>query len=135
MLHIHWNFLNYMHLDCLLHFSTKENFSRVPYMDSSAVVFYFLLVTVRYTYTVGQKIWKSPGQKNSWNQVNQFHELFFFWPNSIFCNFKSGQKSIFELGKCFKTAKNAISRNFFCNIWFHGFFLPRLFQIFWPTVY
>ena len=27
-----------------------------------------------------------------------------------FCNFKNGQKSIFELGKKFKTAKNAISR-------------------------
>ena len=25
--------------------------------------------------TVGQKIWKSPGQKNSWNQINQFHFL------------------------------------------------------------
>ena len=26
------------------------------------------------------------------------------------CNFKNGQNSFFELGKCFKTAKNAISR-------------------------
>ena len=25
-----------------------------------------------------------------------------FWPNSIFCNFKNGQKSIFELGKSLK---------------------------------
>ena len=31
--------------------------------------------------------------KNSQNQINQFHE------NSIFCNFKNDQKSIFELGK------------------------------------
>ena len=28
----------------------------------------------------------------------------FFWPNSIFCNFKNGQKSIFEVGKKFKIA-------------------------------
>ena len=27
--------------------------------------------------TVGQKILKSPGQKNLWNQINQFHEFFF----------------------------------------------------------
>ena len=26
---------------------------------------------------LGQKIKKSPGQKNSWNQINQFHEFFF----------------------------------------------------------
>ena len=30
-----------------------------------------------------------------------------FWPKSIFCNFKNGQKSIFGLGK---SAQNAISR-------------------------
>ena len=27
---------------------------------------------------MGQKILKNPGQKNSSNQINQFHELFFF---------------------------------------------------------
>ena len=52
-------------------------------------------------FTVGQKIWKSPGQKNSWNLINQFHEKI-SWPNSIFCNFKNGEKSIFELGKVLK---------------------------------
>ena len=31
-------------------------------------------------------------------QINQFHEKI-FWPNSIFCNFKNRQKSIYELGK------------------------------------
>ena len=61
------------------------------------------------TFTVGQKILKSPGQKNSWNQINQFCKKKTFWPNSIFCNFKNGQKSIFELGKSLKVAKNAIS--------------------------
>ena len=34
---------------------------------------------------------------------------FFFLLKSIFCHFKNDQKSIFELGKKFKTAKNAIS--------------------------
>ena len=29
----------------------------------------------------------------------------FFWPNSIFCHFKNGQKSIFELGKNLKMPK------------------------------
>ena len=29
---------------------------------------------------------------------------------NFFCNFKNGQKSLFELGKKFKTPKNAISR-------------------------
>ena len=27
--------------------------------------------------TVGQKIKKGPGQKNSWNQINRFHEIYF----------------------------------------------------------
>ena len=45
-----------------------------------------------------------------------------FWLNFIFCNFKYGQISFFELGKCFKTVKNAISWNLFRFIWFHEFF-------------
>ena len=49
---------------------------------------------------------KKSSPKNSWNQINQFHENF-FGPNSSFCNFKNGQKSIFELGKA---DKNAISQ-------------------------
>ena len=61
--------------------------------------------------TVGQKIKKSPGQKDSWNQINQFHEIF-LWPNSIFCNFKNGQKSIFELGKSLKLPKMQFHEKF-----------------------
>ena len=54
---------------------------------------YFMVYTVRvsnvkvllkitlektpYFTVVGQKIEKSPGQKNLWNQINQFHENFF----------------------------------------------------------
>ena len=34
----------------------------------------------------------------------------FFNVKAFFCYYKNGQKSIFELGKCFKTAKNAISQ-------------------------
>ena len=73
--------------------------------------------------TVGQKIKKSPGQKTSWNQIIQFHKIF-FWPNSIFCNFKNGQKSIFELGKCKK----------FDLFDFTSFFACTFYFIFWPTV-
>ena len=47
---------------------------------------------------------KKSRPKNSWNQINQFHEEF-FWPNSIFGDFKNGQKSIFELGKSLKLPK------------------------------
>ena len=54
--------------------------------------------------TVGQIIKKTPGQKNLWNQINQFHEIFLL-PKSIFCIFKNGQKSIFELGKSLKLPK------------------------------
>ena len=42
------------------------------------------------TYIVGQKIKKSPGQKNSWNHINQFHEEFF------------GQISFFAISKMAK---------------------------------
>ena len=65
-----------------------------------------LILFFRYTY---QKIKKKSRPKKlvkSNRYVNQFHD--FFLPNSIFCNFKNGQKSIFELGEKFKTAKNAI---------------------------
>ena len=44
---------------------------------------------------------KKSKPKNSWNQINQFHEKKFFCPKSIFCNFKNDQKSIFELGNRF----------------------------------
>ena len=46
----------------------------------------------------------------------------FFWPKSIFCNFKNGQKSIFELGKSLKLPKMQFHENFFWFIWFHKFF-------------
>ena len=61
-----------------------------------------------------------PPQKNSWNQINQFHEKI-FWPNSIFCNFKNGQKSIFELGKSLKMPKMQFHEKFFGFIWFYEF--------------
>ena len=40
----------------------------------------------------------------------------FFWPNSIFCNFKNG------------------SRKIFIDLFDFTSFLPGLFQIFWPTM-
>ena len=38
-----------------------------------------------------------------------------FWPKSIFCNFKNGQKPIFELGKSLKLPKMQI-HDFFFNL-------------------
>ena len=64
----------------------------------------------------GLKIWKKINFTN-----------YFFWPNSSFCNFKNGQKSIFELGKKFKTAKNAISRKKNLIYLISRVFLPGLF--------
>jgi len=64
---------------------------------------------------------KSRPKKNSWNQINQFHEKF-FWPNSIFCNFKNGQKSIFELGKSLKPPKMQHHEKKILIILFYEFF-------------
>ena len=56
-----------------------------------------------------------------------------FWPNSIFCNFKNGQKWAFELGKKFKTSKNAISRNYFFDLFdFTSFFCLEFFKFSGP---
>ena len=57
--------------------------------------------------------------KNSWNQINQFHEKKFF-DQIPFLQFKKWPKINFSTGKKFKTAKNAISRNWFIS--FHEFF-------------
>ena len=57
-----------------------------------------------YRNTVGQKIKKSPGQKKL-VKSNKSIWRNFFWPNSIFCNFKNDQISIFELGKSLKLPK------------------------------
>ena len=67
----------------------------------------------------------SPGKKNSWNQINQFHEKKFL-TKIHFCNF---QKSIFELGKSLKFSNmqfhkeillyfrgKYLKKNFFCEI-------------------
>ena len=61
---------------------------------------------------------KKVNAKNSWNQ---FLEKI-FGPKSIFCNFKNGKKSIFELRKSLKLPKMQFheKKNWF--IWFHEFF-------------
>ena len=38
-----------------------------------------------------------------------------FWPNSIFCHFKNGQKSTFKLGKCWKLPKMPFHVKTFLN--------------------
>ena len=59
-------------------------------------------------------------------EINQFHEKEFD-QNPFFCNFKNGQKSIFELGKKFKTAKNAISPKILFDLFDFTSFLLGLF--------
>ena len=66
---------------------------------------------------------KKSSPKNSCNQICKSISRNFFWPNTIFCNFKNGQKSIFELGKTSQTAKKCnFTKNCFWFIWFHEFF-------------
>ena len=60
----------------------------------------------------------------------QFHEKI-FGTKSIFCNFKNGQKSIFELEKSLKLPKMQFHE---IDLFDFMSFLPRLFKIFWPTV-
>ena len=46
-----------------------------------------------------------------------------FYPNSIFCNFKNGQKSIFELGKSLKQPKMQLHEKKFLDLFdFTSFF-------------
>ena len=71
---------------------------------------------------------KSPGQKNSWNQIIQFHEKKFFDQIPFFCNFKNEQKSIFELGKNLKLPKMQFHEKKFWFIWFHEFFYLDFFK-------
>ena len=68
---------------------------------------------------VGQKI-KKVQAKNSWNQINQknFFVKLHFWP------FLKLQKMEFGQNK----------NSWDWLIWFHEFFWPRFFVIFWPTV-
>ena len=53
--------------------------------------------------------------------MNQFHGIY-FGPNSIFCNFKNGQKSIFELGKSLKLPEMQFHEEKKWFVWFHEFF-------------
>ena len=68
---------------------------------------------------------KSKPKKNSWNQINQFHEVFSFGQFPFFCNFKN---QFFELRKSLKLPKMQfhekkliylISRVFFMDFFFN----------------
>ena len=64
---------------------------------------------------------KKSRQKNSWNQINQFHDILF--AKFHFLQFQKWPKINFWTEKNFKTAKNAISRKkISMYIWFHEFF-------------
>ena len=69
---------------------------------------------------------KSPGQKNSWNQIlNQFHEIFFD-QIPFFCSIKNDQKSIFELGKSLKLPEMQFHKKKMIHL-ISRVFLPGLF--------
>ena len=75
-------------------------------------------------YTVGfRKFIKVQAKKNSCNQLN-----FLFDQIPIFCNFKNGQKSIFELGKSLKLSKIQFHENNLWFICFHEFFCLDFFK-------
>ena len=69
--------------------------------------------------TVGQKILKRPGQKNSWNQINQFHELF-FWAKFNFFPISKMTKNQFLNRKKVQNCK--FMKKIIGFIWLHEFF-------------
>ena len=72
------------------------------------------------------------GQKNSWNQINQFHEKI-IWLNSILCYFKNGQKLFFELSFMKFFLIYLISRVFFQDFFFNflAHCAPCWWKFFW----
>ena len=72
--------------------------------------------------TAGQRILKTPVQKNSWNRINQFHEFFF----NIFHKKLS---LLSENGKISKIENSVKLFHFISRV-----FWPRIFKIFWPIV-
>ena len=70
--------------------------------------------------TAGQKILKSPGQKNSSNEINQFQDFLYF-------PFSESKILIFM-----ENIQKNISWNWF--IWNYKVFWPGLFKIFWPAL-
>ena len=87
---------------------------------------------------------KKSRQKNTWHQINIFHEIYFSifpWKLSNFfreiayltvLKFFPVQKLNFgHFWNCKKW--NLVKKKNSWN-WFHDFFWPRLFKIFWPTV-
>ena len=92
----------------------------------------FSALFLNYVHTKSQKIKKSLGQKNSWNQINRFQEIF-FRPSSIFCNYKNDQKSIFELEKSLKLPEMQFhEKNYFDLFDFTSFFRLDFFKFSGP---
>ena len=88
--------------------------------------------TKYFTVGSGPENLKKSRPKNSWNQINQFHEI--FWTKIHFLQFQKWPRINFWTRKKFKTAKNAMSRkNDFDSFDFTNFW-PGLLLIFWPAV-
>ena len=113
----------------------KFHFFSLDKMCASEINFRIVVVHVSSREPQCARKFKKVQAKISWNQILiKFREIF-FWPNSIFCSFRNGQKSIFELGKSWKVPKMLFHKKIylFIYIWLFGIFLPGL-KIFWPAV-
>ena len=106
---------------------TDDSISEGSSSNFSELVFVIILVFI---HSRPEKL-KSPDQINSWKLINQFQKKT-FWQNSIFCNFKNGQKSIFELGKSLKLPKMLFHGKKIRFIWFHEFFCLDFFKFSGP---
>ena len=102
-----------------------EKYIRTNSACSRHLINFYHLFSILYI-AAGQKIKKSPGKKNSWNQINQ---LFFSW-NCIFGSFKLFYQFKNWFLVIFEFAENGIRSKTFlqCNwfIWFHRFFFNFL---------
>ena len=76
----------------------------------------------------GRKIKKKSRPKHLWNQLNQFHENIFAWPNSIFCHLNMAKNQCLNWGKSLKLPKMQFHEE--KKIWFHEFFFCLDFFIF-----
>ena len=59
---------------------------------SYTLLLYYYIIHINGKFSGGVKIKKSPGQKNSWKQINQFHDIFHFNQIPFLAIFKIAKK-------------------------------------------